>query len=209
MAQAYQVGIPQRLFTDDGEPAVGWKITTYVAGTTTPITTYSTPDTGGAENDNPIITNGSGFFRCYVAAGVLIKFAVTDENDVPQTAYSFDNLEPMVDPTIPDPSVTAVPTGGIIAYGFTTAPSGFLLCDGTPVSRMTFDDLFAIIGTAYGAGNGTTTFNLPDLRGRFPIGKATSGTGSTMGGTGGTIDHTHSGPSHTHTATVSKTWTTT
>jgi microcystin-dependent protein len=46
-----------------------------------------------------------------------------------------------------------------------------------------------------------TSFNVPDLRGRFPLGVASSGTGSTLAGTGGALDHTHTGPSHTHTFT--------
>lgn len=92
-----------------------------------------------------------------------------------------------------------VPAGSILATGRATAPSGFLLCDGTAVSRTTYADLFTAISTAFGAGDGSTTFNLPDLRQRFPLGKAASGTGATLGGTGGAIDHVHTGPSHTHT----------
>ncbi len=86
-------------------------------------------------------------------------------------------------------------TGGIIMYGGSSAPSGYLMCDGTAVSRTTYSTLFGIIGTTFGTGDGSTTFNVPDLRQRFPLGKATSGTGSTLGATGGTIDHTHD--SHT------------
>jgi hypothetical protein len=74
--------------------------------------------------------------------------------------------------------------GLMLPYGGTTAPSGFLLCDGTAVSRTTYAALFAIIGTASGAGDGSTTFNLPDMRGRFPMGKKAAGTGSTLLGTG-------------------------
>lgn len=66
------------------------------------------------------------------------------------------------------------------------------MCDGAAVSRTTEAALFAVIGTAYGAGDGSTTFNVPDLRQRFPLGKAAAGTGSTLGGTGGAIDHVHS-----------------
>lgn len=55
----------------------------------------------------------------------------------------------------------------------TSAPTGWLLCDGSAVSRSTYADLFALIGTAHGAGNGTTTFNLPDYRGRMRVGKGT------------------------------------
>lgn len=88
--------------------------------------------------------------------------------------------------------VSSTPSGAIMAYGGSSAPSGYLLCDGTAVSRTTYADLFTAIGTTYGTGDGATTFNVPDLRQRFPLGKAASGTGSTLGGTGGTIDHTHS-----------------
>lgn len=93
--------------------------------------------------------------------------------------------------------------GSIVPYAGVAAPSGWLLCDGSAYSRSTYRTLFDIISTTYGAGDGATTFNVPDLRGRFPLGKAASGTGSTLGGTGGAIDHTHTGPSHTHTLTTS------
>lgn len=83
------------------------------------------------------------------------------------------------------------PTGSVVMYGAATAPTGWLICDGSAVSRTTYSDLFDVIGTTYGAGNGTTTFNLPDVRQRFPMGQAASGTGSTLGGTGGAIDHFH------------------
>lgn len=59
------------------------------------------------------------------------------------------------------------PPGMIVAYGGTTAPTGWFLCDGSTVSRTTYAPLFTAIGTAFGSGNGTTTFHLPDLRGRF------------------------------------------
>jgi len=62
---------------------------------------------------------------------------------------------------------SAVPTGTISAYAGTSAPAGYLLCDGSAVSRSTYAALFAIISTAYGVGNGSTTFNLPDFRGLF------------------------------------------
>lgn len=92
----------------------------------------------------------------------------------------------------------APPVGsGMIYYG-TTAPSGYLLCDGSAVSRTTYAALFAIISTIYGSGDGSTTFNLPDRRQRFGLGKAAAGTGSTLGATGGAIDHTHTVPAHYH-----------
>ena len=62
---------------------------------------------------------------------------------------------------------TIIPAGSIMPYVGTTAPTGWLLCDGSLVNRSTYANLFVTIGIAFGAGDGTTTFNLPDLRGRF------------------------------------------
>jgi microcystin-dependent protein len=100
-----------------------------------------------------------------------------------------------------DLGLTSVPIGAITPYAGSTAPTGWLLCDGNAVSRVTYKSLFEVIGTTYGAGDGSTTYNLPDLRQRFPLGKAASGTGAALGATGGVIDHTHSISSvadHTH-----------
>jgi microcystin-dependent protein len=102
-------------------------------------------------------------------------------------------------------NLPTVRTGMVQAFAgpSTAIPAGYLLCDGAAVSRTTYANLFAVLGATWGAGNGTTTFNLPDGRGRSFYGKATSGTGSTLGGTFGAIDHTHTGPSHTHTVSGS------
>lgn len=62
------------------------------------------------------------------------------------------------------------PIGSIIPYGGATAPSGWIICDGTAISRTIYSELFAVIGTAYGSGDGSTTFNLPDLRETVPVG---------------------------------------
>lgn len=63
-----------------------------------------------------------------------------------------------------------LPSGVVLPYAGATAPIGFLFCDGSAVSRTTYADLFAVTGTAFGVGDGITTFNLPDLRGRGPLG---------------------------------------
>lgn len=73
--------------------------------------------------------------------------------------------------------------GAIQMYGGSSAPTGWLLCDGSAVSRTTFAALFAILSTTYGAGDTTTTFNVPDMRGRVPVGVGT-GTGGGASGTG-------------------------
>lgn len=71
-----------------------------------------------------------------------------------------------------------IPTGAILATGRAAADTGFLLCNGAAVSRTTYSALFTAIGTAYGTGDGSTTFNVPDLLGRTPIG-AGAGAGLT------------------------------
>jgi microcystin-dependent protein len=76
-----------------------------------------------------------------------------------------------------------VPTGSLMPYAGSSAPTGYLLCDASAVSRTTYATLFGVIGTTYGAGDGSTTFNLPDLRGRLPMGAGT-GTGLNSSGTG-------------------------
>lgn len=95
-------------------------------------------------------------------------------------------------------------SGAVIPYAGSSAPSGWLLCDGSAVSRTTYATLFDVIGTTYGSGDGSTTFNVPDLRGRAIAGKddmggsaanrITSGgsgiTGTTLGAAGGTQTHT-------------------
>ena len=95
------------------------------------------------------------------------------------------------------------PTGSITMFGGSTTPSGWLLCDGTAISRTDYAYLFSIIDTNFGAGNGSTTFNLPNLTSKFPLG-STGTPGSTGGSSTVTIasgnlpTHTHTGPSHSH-----------
>ena len=67
-----------------------------------------------------------------------------------------------------------VPPGTIVPYGGATAPTGYLLCNDAAISRSTYSVLFAIISTAFGTGDGSTTFNVPDLRDRLPLGKGTN-----------------------------------
>ena len=113
-------------------------------------------------------------------------------------------------------------SGMVIPFAGTSAPTGFLMCGGQAVSRSTYSDLFAVIGTTYGVGDGSSTFNLPDLQGRVVAGKddmsgssanrltdaVTGGlNGDTLGDTGGTESHTLTSAQsglrqHNHTATT-------
>jgi len=108
-----------------------------------------------------------------------------------------------------------IPTGAMIPFAGASAPTGWLLCDGSAVSRTTYATLFATLGTAYGVGDGSTTFNLPDMRGRVAAGKddmggttagrLTSGGGGVngiaLGAAGGAETHTLTSaqiPAHAH-----------
>lgn len=95
--------------------------------------------------------------------------------------------------------------GAILPYGAGSAPTGYLLCDGSAVSRSTYSDLFTAISTTWGAGDGSTTFNVPDLRGRVPVGQNAS-TFAALAATGGTETGTPSGtvaaPTFTGTASI-------
>lgn len=125
-----------------------------------------------------------------------------------------------------------VPTGTILDFAGPegSLPGGYLICDGLAVSRATFASLFALVGTTYGVGDGSTTFNVPDIKGRVSVGKddmggaaanritaAESGiTGTTLGNAGGVeayallvaelASHNHvvniSDPGHLHAAAV-------
>jgi len=95
---------------------------------------------------------------------------------------------------------STLPPGTVVMYGGSSVPSGWLVANGQAVSRTTYATLFGIIGDTYGAGDGATTFAVPDLAGRFPLG-ALAGT-YPLGQTGGTLTHTLAPnmlPPHTHT----------
>jgi microcystin-dependent protein len=89
------------------------------------------------------------------------------------------------------------PTGALMMWPTGAAPAGWLLCNGQAVSRSTYAELFAVITTTFGAGDNSTTFNLPDYRNRMPVG---AGTLYGVGSSGGNKDAIV--VSHTHTATV-------
>lgn len=122
------------------------------------------------------------------------------------------------------PGRGAKDVGDVFATARSTAPGGSVLCYGQAISRTTYADLFSAIGTTFGSGDGSTTFNVPDLRGRTIAGKDNMGgsaasrltgqsggvTGTTLGATGGAEIHqltsAQNGP-HTHTASLTVTGT--
>lgn len=95
------------------------------------------------------------------------------------------------------------PIGAVSLFAGATAPTGWLILDGSAVSRTTYADLFALIGTQYGVGDGSTTFNIPNVKGRVVVGLDSADTDwDTLGETRGSKTHTLTSgemPSHTHT----------
>ena len=115
-------------------------------------------------------------------------------------------------------AVGFMPVGVVVPFAGSTSPAGWQLCYGQAISRTTYAGLFSTIGTTYGSGDGSTTFNVPDLRGRVVAGEDDMGgsaasrltaggsgiTGTTLGASGGTETHTLTTaqmPSHSHTVT--------
>lgn len=100
-------------------------------------------------------------------------------------------------------TVQSTPVGQMQSFAGATAPAGWLLCDGTAVSRTTYAQLFALLSTTFGVGDGSTTFNLPDLRDRFAMGVSGTKTRGSTAGAETLPNHAHSStlaaPAHTHT----------
>ena len=97
-------------------------------------------------------------------------------------------------------ALETIPVGAVVAFAMSTPPTGFLKANGAAISRTAYSALFAKIGTTYGAGNGSTTFNVPDLRGEFVRGWDDGrgvDTGRSLGST-----QNHALQSHTHTFPV-------
>lgn len=108
-----------------------------------------------------------------------------------------------------------MPTASIMPYAGSSAPTGYLLCDGAAISRSTYSTLFGLLATTYGSGDGSSTFNIPDLRGRVIAGQDDMGgasanrltgltggvDGDVLGGSGGAETHTLATselPAHDH-----------
>jgi len=125
------------------------------------------------------------------AVGPTAPTATTGTNTTQLATTAFVNTSIAA---IPTPSVS----GSIVMWPTASAPTGYLLCDGTAVSRSTYSTLFTLFGTTFGTGDGSTTFNLPNYTNRMPY-------GTTIGSTGGSADavvvsHTHTitDPGHVH-----------
>jgi microcystin-dependent protein len=148
---------------------------------------------GGVTNsatapENP--TNGDAWFNT-TEGTLFIYYADGDSAQWVEASSNINNAEP-----------NQIPAGAIMAWSSSVIPNNWLLCDGSAVSRETYASLFAAIGTTYGTGNGTTTFNLPNLAGRTIVGRdATQTEFDILGETGGAKTHTLTTsemPAHSH-----------
>lgn len=168
-------------------------------------------------DNTPAVSTVTEIARSITSAGVLTQATVGDPVGFDweaQVATQLDDqdsrissLEATVNAAVPLTAGSTNLAGMIQLTAAAAAPAGWLICDGSAVSRTTYSKLFTALGTTYGAGNGSTTFNLPNLKGRIPAGLDTSQAEfATRGQTGGekyhplTVDempvHNHIAPSH-------------
>lgn len=183
----------QQFFSNSGTLLVGGQLFLYAAGTDTPQAAY-TDSSGETALPNPIILNARGEVApsatgtscgLWLDPTLSYKFVLAPANDTNPPTDAIWTVDQVVSPQTAilaalaqyEATVGGVPIGSMTAYGGATAPAGWLLCFGQAISRTQYALLFAIIGTAYGPGDGSTTFNLPDKRGRASIGA------DNMGGT--------------------------
>jgi len=207
----------------EGVPGAAYRLYFYATGTTTPQATYSDV-TLSTPNANPVVADANGYFGNVFlipsnAYRVDLYNAATVDNPTGVQIWSLDPCGPAAGGA-PANSVGIIGEIRAFAGPAENVPSQWYLCYGQAVSRSTFVSLFNVIGTTWGIGDGTTTFNLPDLRGRMLIGKDDMGgsaadrvtngvsgiTGNTLGAAGGDQNsqaHTHTinDPTHTHTLT--------
>jgi microcystin-dependent protein len=128
---------------------------------------------------------------------------ISDKTLTTPTIASFVNATHTHTSSATGGTLSLFSSGMIMPYAGSSAPTGWLICDGSAVSRTTYSGLFAICGTTYGVGDTTTTFNIPNLKGKTPVGyNSAEGEFDALGETGGakTVTlTTTSMPAHTHT----------
>ncbi|UZJ41126.1 tail fiber protein [Prosthecochloris sp. SCSIO W1101] len=151
-------------------------------------------DSGQAENDPYVITpdSNAGNKRWKLRPGKYLGDAEAD-------SLSMSGVRSL---SIGGVHGGNTPVGAMLDWSMNTAPNGWLLCDGTAVSRSMYSDLFAVVGTVFGGGDGSSTFNVPDFRGRVAVGRDSGDDDfNTLGSSGGEKKHalteTENGP-HKH-----------
>jgi len=168
-----------------------------------------------ATNQSTTATNNASYTGVTFGTTAAVNQSTTATNQNTGSGNSHNNIQPSIVKIYAikfssiDVAATTLPEGSSINGYWTTAPSGYLLEDGSAVSRATYPELFAIMGTTHGAGDGSTTFNLPDSRGRVSVNISADSEFNTIGEKYGekshilTIaemaSHTHIQNAHNHT----------
>lgn len=225
----FQGQSPKQQFNQNGTPLAGGLLFTYSSNTTTKLNTY-TDYTGQTVNRNPITLDANGQCDVWLISGQTYKWVLSPPGDTDPPTNPFwtengivgiSNATGATGATGPISGGVALMTGEIREYGgpSNVVPAGWLLCTGAAVSRTQYATLFNVIGTIYGAGDGSTTFNLPDKRGRVGAGAdnmggthanrvttASIGEAAVLGATGGselaqqdTLSVEITDPGHVHT----------
>lgn len=188
----------------------GLPLTTGVTGVL-PIANGGTNSSTSLNNNRILKSSGGAIIEA--AAITASRALASDANGIPTHATTtttelnyLSGVTSAVQTQLDAIVALTFPAGVMLPYGGTSAPSSaWLVCDGSAVSRTTYANLFTAIGTTWGSGNGTTTFNLPDMRRKTAVGSGGTGTSTlanTVGSTGGEETHTLTSnemPSHTHT----------
>ncbi len=162
--------------------------------------------TGQGTFQNNVTVNGAlNANTLTVANGTVVGSLTVNSLQVSNNAQVAGALQ--VEGRIRDKSGYVMPVGMVLPYAGSTLPDGWLTCNGAAVARATYGDLFTAIGITYGPGDGTTTFNLPDMQGRAAIGAGQGNglTSRTLGQTPGEENHLLSSlemPSHSHGITI-------
>ena len=145
--------------------------------------------TAGAIKTTSTVTSNSGYTACPVISGVpYYKDTNTTYSNATQSKAGL--MSPADKTKLDNISISSMPIGSGCDYYGQTAPEGFLFADGSAISRTEYSELFEIIGTLYGAGDGSTTFNLPDKRKRMSVMLESEDTAfNALGKTGGSVNH--------------------
>lgn len=135
-----------------------------------------------AHDSNSIYGNSNTVQPESIVGMWLVKAygTIADTGQIDEQQYIDDRMQALRT-EMAQGDVVSAPVGCVQAFAGSSTPSGWLFCDGSAVSRITYADLYAVIGDTYGAGDGSTTFNLPNLTDKFIQGNATSGTEHSAG----------------------------
>jgi len=167
---------------------------------------------GGLTSNSTLAVSGTGKTAMTLpdtttTTGLTIGADTNLYRSAANTLTTDDNLVVTGSLTVGTTVIYGVPAGSVQAYlgAYTNIPTGWLFCDGTAVSRTTYAALFAVIGTTFGVGNGTTTFNLPNLFGHMLVGGTSTTTPGTASQTGSADSYLNATWDHDHTVDVAST----